>query len=147
MKAGELLARLEEEVGLSVSSAGSKGVKADPGTPSLHKTATFSILGRIEGGESRAAGSRAARRKPLSVSSAGSKGVKVYHAARKPGMYWSFSILGRIEGGERGKVKGSRPVQTSFSILGRIEGGESLGAVNVVHLESPFQYPRPDRRG
>ena len=43
--------RIEIRVELSVSSAGSKGVKLLQGIPVFLRKVAFSILGRIEGGE------------------------------------------------------------------------------------------------
>ena len=60
---------------LSVSSAGSKGVKDLVDEARAVRALTFSILGRIEGGER----------------------ARAFHSGREP---CTFSILGRIEGGE-----------------------------------------------
>ena len=132
----------------------------------------FSILGRIEGGETVCQAGTRGQHIALSVSSAGSKGVKLSHSHPLPPGHDAFSILGRIEGGETYLFSQPPTPFRTFSILGRIEGGETTlqrrGTYKEVCLSvssagskgvkpcprqvsrnslSAFQYPRPDRRG
>ena len=97
--------------------------------PTPHNSAnrgfiSFSILGRIEGGEAWFTVSRTTFTCLLSVSSAGSKGVKLDLDALPDEVRQPFSILGRIEGGEACQV-------------------DRCLLAPLTH----FQYPRPDRRG
>ena len=90
---------------------------------------TFSILGRIEGGETRERGYTVIPNDLLlSVSSAGSKGVKrpVWNSHFAPAEF-AFSILGRIEGGETGAYSTVGPTAQALSVSSAGSKGVKLG--------------------
>ena len=83
----------------------------------------FSILERIDVGETLSARPPMPSQHSLSVSSNGSTWVKP-HGGRG-GARWTGA----------------------FSILERIDVGETSGAARLLELQQDFQYPRTDRRG
>ncbi len=168
-------ARRASFVLLSVSSNGSTWVK--PGMPSMRPTPekTFSILERIDVGETNCGALPAAglaipfsileridvgetnldfysletNRNVLSVSSNGSTWVKPPAAQRALRMpQRTFSILERIDVGEtRGGIRNVIVLHPPFSILERIDVGETDTSVASDLATTIFQYPRTDRRG
>ena len=89
---------------------------------------SFSILGRIEGGEAAMKTVRVAKLDELSVSSAGSKGVKRPRGGVGKRVRWAFSILGRIEGGEAARFKVLATGRRWLSVSSAGSKGVKLGA-------------------
>ncbi len=136
---------------LSVSSNGSTWVKqqgqARRGFP---KTAPFSILERIDVGETGAgAGDYRARSGAFSILERIDVG-ETQSCARGAGRRSRpFSILERIDVGETPPLAGDMLMPDKpFSILERIDVGEtSCPVAPAMASSSRFQYPRTDRRG
>ncbi len=108
----------------------------------------FSILERIDVGETLLASLPAVHHFILSVSSNGSTWVKLYvllQAVRDAIV--AFSILERIDVGETHSQSSRDGQLPPFSILERIDVGETCGALSRSWPAMAFQYPRTDRRG
>ena len=141
---------LERGQRLSVSSNGSKWVKLQGRGAGLHVRAlAFSILERIEVGETKITYLERVPYPHLSVSSNGSKWVKQTINDRK-GRMSKLSVSSN--GSKWVKLTLSverRPAQTqTFSILERIEVGETnLWYYLPKWAQGNFQYPRTDRSG
>ena len=158
---------------LSVSSNGSTWVKPMLQGTGISVFYAFSILERIDVGETRTVADADPRGSILSVSSNGSTWVKLGvlppPGAQDPvlsvssnGSTWvkqrrccvwsstagSFSILERIDVGETIPRYALRTrLQSTFSILERIDVGETRAGPPLHSRAVPFQYPRTDRRG
>ncbi len=134
---------------------------------------SFSILERIDVGETQTGEVHGPRGEVLSVSSNGSTWVKPARIPRCGRGAGSFSILERIDVGETAPEPAPAPAHwaafsileridvgetichacqfphtnTTFSILERIDVGETRASYLVCRSTCPFQYPRTDRRG
>ena len=109
---------------------------------------SFSILERIDVGETRRVGAASGGTLDLSVSSNGSTWVKPGVSPARLALAGSaFSILERIDVGETTGELDLIDVLSAFSILERIDVGETSDDVNYGLHFLTFQYPRTDRRG
>ena len=86
---------------------------------------TFSILERIDVGETLCYTCVVSRKSHLSVSSNGSTWVKLRWIMARARRCWPFSILERIDVGETVVICGTWVALPSFSILERIDVGET----------------------
>ncbi len=107
---------------LSVSSNGSTWVKQRELSAHGPVVCAFSILERIDVGET-------------------------WLMPCPPAAACTFSILERIDVGETAVVTAGGAAIKPFSILERIDVGETLRLVSGLVWYAVFQYPRTDRRG
>ena len=107
----------------------------------------FSILERIDVGETACIAGAYIGRGRLSVSSNGSTWVKLAVCRVMDTRKATFSILERIDVGETRWRRGRPKRKHSFSILERIDVGETPHGVDGNARGLAFQYPRTDRRG
>ena len=107
----------------------------------------FSILERIDVGETGWAQDARPGWRCLSVSSNGSTWVKHVTSGGQPLTFRAFSILERIDVGETSCAATRTAIAKSFSILERIDVGETLERMLRASSDATFQYPRTDRRG
>ncbi len=108
---------------------------------------TFSILERIDVGETCQKLATQGSASILSVSSNGSTWVKqLWHASDRE-QHWPFSILERIDVGETSRAAAPAVPDETFSILERIDVGETAAGMISAAIAMSFQYPRTDRRG
>ncbi len=112
---------------LSVSSNGSTWVKLVKYFLDITLKSTFSILERIDVGETGPGVLYFLSRPRLSVSSNGSTWVKLNARSGEENLLFTFSILERIDVGEtlRRPIR-PPPARTTFSILERIDVGETF---------------------
>ena len=135
-------------VSLSVSSNGSKWVKPCYNISKYKRRQTFSILERIEVGETQATRGTISRiTGSFSILERIEVGETLCRGYGCRGWIRTFSILERIEVGETSPSHLADEKSHAFSILERIEVGETLLLVVAQILLMCFQYPRTDRSG
>ncbi len=118
-----------------------------PATTIPQASPAFSILERIDVGETESVRSGRARTQPFSILERIDVGETVM-PPRNGVDDLAFSILERIDVGETiHYFIGPRWVVNAFSILERIDVGETEGLALRALDAKNFQYPRTDRRG
>ena len=146
MKHGDVQQKRALAHALSVSSNGSTWVKLRRALDLFQARPTFSILERIDVGETRHVQCDLLQRLTFSILERIDVGETAGDCAKYNAAV-PFSILERIDVGETVRGLAGRGGPAPFSILERIDVGETSAGCPAPVRARHFQYPRTDRRG